>query len=122
MIIIHTKLPKSKKKKKIRGVIQKKLDVSRIQSKLGDYKPANNSYLRPGSEQASKIASHVTTTQFVPNRTGVMDETFLAKESPEVRDAIIAKSKRIAIAYSKGAYQYVTDEADAKTIGRKNPI
>jgi len=119
MIIIHTKLPKSKKKKKIRGVIQKKLDVSRIQSKLGDYKPANNSYLRPGSEQASKIASHVTTTQFVPNRTGVMDETFLAKESPEVRDAIIAKSKRIAPLYSKGPVQFMSEETDYKTVGRK---
>lgn len=49
-----------------------------------------------------------------------MDPVQLAKESPEVQEAIIAKSKRIAIAYSKGAYQYVTDETDAKTIGKKN--
>jgi hypothetical protein len=51
-----------------------------------------------------------------------MDQAKLAKESPEVRDAIIAKSKRIAIAYSKGAYQYVSDETDAKTIGRKTSV
>jgi hypothetical protein len=123
MIIIHTKLPKSKRKKKLKGPIQKKINIAKLQSLMTEtYRPVNNQYLRPGSDQASKIKSHITNTQFVPNRTGVMDPAFLAKESPEVRDAIIAKSKRIAIAYSKGAYQYVTDEADAKTIGRKNPI
>lgn len=49
----------------------------------------------------------------------VMDPVSLAKESPEVRDAIIAKSKRLAPAYNKGAVQYVSDETDPKTIGRK---
>jgi putative aminopeptidase FrvX len=49
----------------------------------------------------------------------MMDPAKLAKESPEVRDAIVAKSKRIAIPYSKGAYQYVTDGAEIQTLGRK---
>lgn len=49
----------------------------------------------------------------------VMDPVSLAKETPEVRDAIIAKSKRLAPAYNKGAVQYVSDETDPKTIGRK---
>jgi hypothetical protein len=48
-----------------------------------------------------------------------MDPAQLAKESPEVRDAIIAKSKRLAPAYNKGAVQYVTDGADIETLGRK---
>jgi hypothetical protein len=46
-----------------------------------------------------------------------MDPVALAKESPETQAAIIAKSKRIAIAYNKGAYQYVTDETDPKSLG-----
>jgi hypothetical protein len=48
-----------------------------------------------------------------------MDPVSLARETPEVRDAIIAKSKRLAPAYNKGAVQYVSDETDPKTIGRK---
>ena len=123
-MIIHTKVPASRrKKKKSRGPIAKKLDVEKLirESAKSTYNPPRK-VLRDGAEEASKIKSHVTTTQFVPNRTGVMDAAFLAKESPEVREAIIAKSKRIAIAYNKGAYQYVSDESDAKTIGRKNPI
>ena len=50
-------------------------------------------------------------------RNSVMDAVSLAKEPEHVREAIIAKSKRIAIAYNKGAYQYVTDGTDPKTIG-----
>ena len=49
----------------------------------------------------------------------VMDPVNLAREAPEVRDAIIAKSKRLAPAYNKGAVQYVSDDTDPKTIGRK---
>ncbi len=49
----------------------------------------------------------------------VMDPIALAKESPETRSAIISKSKRIAPAYNKGAAQYLSDEIDPKTIGRK---
>jgi hypothetical protein len=48
-----------------------------------------------------------------------MDAAQLAKEAPEVRDAIIAKSKRLAPAYSKGSIQYITDDADVQSLGRK---
>lgn len=50
----------------------------------------------------------------------VMDPISLAKESPETRAAIIAKSKRIAISYNKGAYQYVTDDTDPKSLGSRS--
>jgi hypothetical protein len=111
---------KHKKKKKPRGPIAKKF-VSR--TKITEtYKPPAISYPRAESEAVAKIPSLMTATTFIPSRKSMTDPMTLAKEKPEVRDAIIAKSKRIAIAYSKGAYQYVTDEADAKTIGRKNPI
>lgn len=35
-------------------------------------------------------------------------------------EQIMSKSKRIGIAYSKGSYQYITEETDIKTIGKKS--
>jgi hypothetical protein len=111
---------KLKKKRKPKGVIAKKLKVSRLEKfntlKIPSY---SSSSLRVGADTASSLPSLVSTTQFIPNRTGMMDPVKLAKESPEVRDAIIAKSKRLAPAYSKGAVQYITDDADIQTLGRK---
>jgi len=111
---------KPKKKRKPKGVIAKKLKISSIQ-KFNTLKVPNysSSSLRVGADAASSLPSLVSTTQFIPNRTGMMDPAKLAKESPEVRDAIIAKSKRLAPAYSKGAVQYITDDADIQTLGRK---
>lgn len=43
----------------------------------------------------------------------------LHEEPEHVRKEIIAKSKRVAIAYNKGAYQYITDGADTTDIGKK---
>jgi len=50
-------------------------------------------------------------------KTGVMAN--LHKEKPEVQKEIMAKADRTAPAYSKGAYQYITPEADLSDIGRK---
>ena len=41
------------------------------------------------------------------------------EEKPETIKAIEAKAMRIAPAYNKGAVQYITDETDAKYLGRK---
>jgi hypothetical protein len=49
-----------------------------------------------------------------------MDRTSLDKEPEHVREQIIAKSKRIALMYNKGAYQYISDEIDITTIGTRN--
>ena len=49
----------------------------------------------------------------------IMDPKNLAKETPAVREAILAKSRRIAPPYSKGAAQYLTDDTDPTDIGRK---
>lgn len=106
------------KKRKPKGEVAVKINLAALSrvntNKIPNY---NRGSLRPGTDVV--IPSHVTTTQFVPARNSVMDAAQLEREAPEVREAIIAKSKRIAIAYSKGAYQYVTDETDAKTIGKK---
>jgi hypothetical protein len=105
------------KKRKTKGEVAKKLDVRKLQGVNVTFGASRA--LRPGSDVALSLQSHVTSTQFLPARNSVMDAAQLAKEAPEVRDAIIAKSKRLAPAYSKGAVQYVTDDADVQSLGRK---
>jgi len=61
----------------------------------------------------------VDQTGYIAVRRSKTDQHYLDKQTPEVRDAIIAKSKRLAPAYSKGSYQYISDEADINTLGRK---
>jgi hypothetical protein len=105
------------KKRKPKGEVAKKLDVRKLEGVTVTF--GSTRALRPGSDVALNLPSHVTTKQFLPSRNSVMDAAQLAKEAPEVRDAIIAKSKRLAPAYSKGAVQYVTDDADVQSLGRK---
>lgn len=50
-------------------------------------------------------------------QTGVMVN--LHKESAATQKEIIAKSKRLAPAYSKGAYQYITPGSDIVDLGKK---
>jgi len=111
------KLHRWSKTSKPKGEITKKLDVGKLHGITVTF--GSTRALRPGSEVALNLPSHVTTKQFLPSRNSVMDAAQLAKETPEVRDAIIAKSKRLAPAYSKGAVQYVTDDADIQSLGRK---
>jgi hypothetical protein len=53
------------------------------------------------------------------HRKSMTDPMFLAGEKEETRNEIIAKSKRVAVAYNKGAYQYISSAEDAKYVGRK---
>ena len=108
---------KPKKKRKVRGVIATKYDTRKYVDTKSTYVPQYNSRPpRPGSEVVMQAQSLNTNASFTTKHS-VMDAAMLAKEPEHVREAIIAKSKRIAIAYNKGAYQYVTDETDPKTIG-----
>jgi hypothetical protein len=68
---------------------------------------ANDPYQYP-SAQAS---------DHVPLKNSIMER--LSTESEEVRAEILNKKDRIAIPYSKGAYQYITDAELAKCLGRK---
>jgi len=43
----------------------------------------------------------------------------LLERELEALKEIEKKKKRVAIAYNKGAYQYITDDCDPKTIGKK---
>lgn len=117
-MLVHTSTPKSKKKRKPKGPVAQKLSSKTVASFSTPRPKYDYSRFRPGYVFHPSLAS----TSCATGRNSVMDPVSLAKEAPEVREAIIAKSKRIAIAFSKGAYQYVTDETDAKTIGRKNAV
>ena len=114
--------PRRKSKKKPAGPVAVKLDVSRLRRLKLDHSPTYNGRpLRPGADTALALKSHVTTNDVsqATARNSMMDAAQLAKEAPEVREAIIAKSKRLAPAYSKGAYQYIGDGAEVTTLGRK---
>lgn len=56
-------------------------------------------------------------TDHIPLRNSIMDR--LDKESEETRSEILRKKNRIAIPFSKGAYQYVNDESMVTCLGRK---
>ena len=118
MIIVHTKMPKSKRKKS-RGPVYQKLDTAKL-VKLNTNKIPDYSYCRrAGSDQYRNIKSHTTSTQFVPAIKSMMNPVTLAQESEETRNEIIAKSKRIAPLYSKGPVQFMSEDTDYKTVGRK---
>lgn len=108
---------KPKKKRKVRGVVATKFNTKKYTKQAATYVPSYTGRpLREGAEVAMGLQS-LQTNACNTARNSVMDAASLAKEPEHVREAIIAKSKRIAIAYNKGAYQYVTDGTDPKTIG-----
>lgn len=103
---------------KPKGPKFEKLDRDVI-ARLGVTKRPTLDYSWRRGAETNAIPSLVTTGKVACSSNSVMDPMNLQKESPETQAAIIAKSKRIAIAFNKGSYQYVTDDADPKTIGRK---
>lgn len=59
----------------------------------------------------------VEPSDYIPLRNSIMDR--LDKESKDTREEILRKKNRIAIPFSKGAYQYVNDESIVTCLGRK---
>jgi hypothetical protein len=115
-MLVYTRLPTGKKRrvKKDGPLAASKLSARQLQLLTTNEIP---SYQHRSSQVV--IPSHTTTTPFVPARTSVMDPANLAREAPEVQEAIVAKSMRLAPAYNKGAVQYITDGEDLTTLGRK---
>lgn len=68
---------------------------------------ANNPYTIPSAAPTEHIAV----------RNSIMER--LDKESDEVRAAILKKKNQIALPYSKGAYQFISDPELSKCLGRK---
>jgi hypothetical protein len=91
------------------------LNAEKISSSFQEYKPKVSH-----ARSTSHIKSLESTAPAVCARNSIMDRTSLDKEPEHVREQIIAKSKRIALMYNKGAYQYISDEIDITTIGTRN--
>lgn len=115
-MMIYTRVKTKYKKKKKNSVLAKRFDVNEFRNSIKhrNYVPGYNF-----SIENEKIPSRVTQTKFVPARTGVMDPVNLMSEPEHIRNEIIAKSKRLAPAYNKGAIQYITDGEDLTTFSRK---
>lgn len=91
------------------------LEAKRFSGSFQEYKP-KTVHMR----STAHIKSLESMDPAVCSRNSIMDRTSLDKEPEHVREQIIAKSKRIALMYNKGAYQYISDEIDVTTIGTRN--
>jgi hypothetical protein len=104
--------PRKKPKKKPTGPIAQKLNRKDIEklltSKIPTYSVSSGKYKSICIDRAGGAG-----------RQSMTDARFLANESEETRKEILRKANSIAPAYSKGAYQYVSSEEDAKYVGRK---
>jgi hypothetical protein len=87
-----------------------------ITNRANDQKP--DPVLEHIKSHRSKYRSAQGESYVAPDRS-VMDQRSLDNEPKHIREQIIAKSKRIAPAFSKGADQYITDGSDKKELGRK---
>jgi hypothetical protein len=122
-MLIYTNTKSTKKKQKPNAEREQYLAWLRSVNPSGQkYKPefkpltTPRANLRPGADHSS-IKSLDAVVKGAMAKTSIMDPFNLRKESADVQEAIIAKSKRIAIAYNKGGYQYMTDETDPTTLG-----
>lgn len=107
-----------KSRKKTKGPIFQKLNHELIRS-LGVNKIPSYDYSWRRGAATNTIPSHTNALPFVAHRVSMTDAMSLSKESEETRNAIIAKSKRLAPLYSKGAVQYITDDENISQLGRK---
>ena len=83
--------------------------------KVPDYRRTNEDIYNNVSKETKIVGSGDCTIKRSP-----MDPRVLANEKPEVREAILAKSRRLMPLYNKGGYQYVTDGEDVTTLGSRS--
>jgi hypothetical protein len=117
MIIYCRSKYKPKKKRKPKVELATKFTPQLSKSFCSEVKMSKVPQYR--APDHSHIPSLETNTPFTGARNSVMEPSVLAKESAEVREEIIAKSKRISIPFNKGAYQYIDTPDQAINIGRK---
>lgn len=72
------------------------------------------------TERTKNIPSRISGGSYdSTKKKSVMDPESLQNETEEVREKILEKSRRISPVYNKGALQYITEDTDLKTLGRK---
>jgi hypothetical protein len=65
------------------------------------------------------IPSVIGTGKVSLSRKSMVDRAIQGHEGQDVADEILRKSMRIGLLSSKGAYGYISDETDPKTLGKK---
>lgn len=118
MQIIHTSLPKSRKSKSSRLAKLNAEHSAYIQSFLVN---------RPSPvkiKTEKKPVTSIPLSDSIPGpayKKSVDDYKWKRdrEESKETIEEIERKKKRIAPAYNKGGYAYISDETDPTTLGRK---
>ena len=132
MMIFTNSSPKKKKTKltKEKQKVLGEYNEWRKQNKLPEVTSLNaKRFSGPFQEYKPKIVHMRSTAPIkslesmdpaVCSRNSIMDRMSLDKEPEHVKEQILAKSKRIALMYNKGAYQYISDEIDVTTIGTRN--
>jgi len=83
------------------------------------FRPLSVKYDYPGRAELRAIRSVETGSVGVLPVRSVMDPRRWEGESAETIREIRAKSTRVAPAFNKGGYVYLTEETDPTTIGRK---
>ena len=91
------------------------LEAKRFSGSFQEYKP-KTVHMR----STAHIKSLESMDPAVCSRNSIMDRMSLDKEPKHIQEQILDKSKRIALMYNKGAYQYISDEIDVTTIGTRN--
>lgn len=91
------------------------LDAKRFSGSFQEYRPKITRV-----RSTAHIKSLESMDPAICARKSIMDRMSLDKEPEHVKEQILAKSKRIALMYNKGAYQYISDEIDVTTIGTRN--
>jgi hypothetical protein len=122
-------LNQSKKEKEFQKMVDECVRNSKLRSKdPKEHEAWRKSYaemLRAGEREvaslSNKIAGVCTKTQIDDSRwkDPYKDDDELNIREQKAQQEVDRKRKRIAPAYSKGNYQYITDLKDISTLGRK---
>lgn len=87
---------------------------TQVRARLGKPKPLS-------TWDAKKPPAPSESMTYTAGVNSIWEKIRKGEEKPETVEAIIAKSKRIAPAYSKGALQYLGDDPDViRNAGKKN--
>jgi hypothetical protein len=82
-------------------------------------KPRTLVVAMPVRREVKQLVGKITQKEFVvPKMDFELTDEMIAREKA-AQEEIERKKKRVAVLYNKGAYQYITDEMDPKTFGRK---
>lgn len=83
-------------------------------------KSLDNTFGRPVWATANNIPSLIGTSKTNMSRNSMVEKVTRGEITGEDAEGVMAKSKRIGIAFSKGGYQYITEDTDLKTLGKKS--